>query len=204
MSGPQPFVADLQELHRRAREHLAGGALEDTDRGGTALKLLNEVLATGVVRVQRYTAHYLSVKGPHREAVKQEFGPHARQEQEHALRLAERIHQLGGWPDFKPEGLRSLDRSPPFDIQDRWGWILEESAAADLVLQTYRELLLYFADRDPVTRQLLEELLSTEVAHAQDLEARIRDSGPRPGSAPSVPAPDPTGSSAGRPRRPSA
>lgn len=202
MDGPQPFVADLQELHRRARVHVEEGT--HADGGETALKLLNDALATDVVRVQRYTSHYLSVKGPHREAVKQEFGPHARQEQEHALRLAERIRQLGGWPDFKPEGLRSLDRNPPFDVQDRWDWIREELEAEAFAIQTYRELLLYFADRDPVTRQLLEDLLSNEVAHARDLEARLRDSRPRPGSAPSAPAPDPTGSSAGRPRRPSA
>ncbi|RKH11290.1 bacterioferritin [Corallococcus sp. CA053C] len=202
MSGPQPFVADLQELHRRAREHLEEGSrVGDAE---TALKLLNDVLATGVVRVLRYTAHYLSARGPHREAVKQEFGPHARQEQEHALRLTERIQQLGGCPDFKPAGLRSLDASPPYDVQDRWDWIHEELAAADLVLQTYRALIPSFADRDPVTRQLLEDLLSQEEAHARDLEARIRGSGPRPGTAPSAPAPDPTGSSAGRPRRPSA
>ncbi|RKH62489.1 ferritin-like domain-containing protein [Corallococcus llansteffanensis] len=202
MSGSQPFVADIQELRRRAREHLEEGTR--VDDGETALKLLNDALATGIVRVRRYTAHCLSARGPHRDVVKQEFGPHARQEQEHALRLAERIQQLGGCPDFTPEGLRSLDTRPPYDVQDRWDWIREELAAADLVLQTYRELIPSFADRDPLTRQLLEDLVSREEAHARDLEARLRSSEPRPGSAPSGPAPDPTGSIAGRPRRPSA
>lgn len=172
MDGPQPFLADLRELHRRARAHLeAGTPAEDRE---AALKLLNDALATGLVRVLRYTSHYLSARGLQRDAVKQEFGPHARQEQEHALRLAERIQQLGGWPDFKPQGLRSLDPRPPFDVQDRWDWLREELEAQAVALQTYRALLPYFADRDPTTRKLLEDVLVSGEAHALELRARLR------------------------------
>jgi bacterioferritin len=106
-SGPQPFLSDIQELRRRAREHISQGAVTPgyhADRD-TVVKLLNEALATEIVCTLRYKRHYFMAKGIHAEGVAAEFLEHAHDEQQHADQIAARITQLGGAPDFSPDGL---------------------------------------------------------------------------------------------------
>src|SRR5262245_60954302 len=103
------FLSDIQTLRARAREHIERGAVTPgyaADRE-TVLRLLNEALATELVCTLRYKRHYFMANGIHSEAAKAEFLEHATQEQEHADRIAERIVQLGGAPNFAPDGLRS-------------------------------------------------------------------------------------------------
>ncbi|NVJ25783.1 MULTISPECIES: ferritin-like domain-containing protein [Myxococcus] len=170
-STPQPFVSDLQEIRRRAREHLEEGALTENYKGdvNTTLKLLNDALATEIVCVLRYTFHYVSAQGIHSEAVKDEFGEHAREEQEHALRLAERINQLGGRPDFNPDGLLSRSSSQYVEGQNLVDMIRENLVAERIAIETYRDLIRYFSDKDPTTRRLLEDILAKEEEHANDM-----------------------------------
>ena len=80
----QPFVADIQEIRRRAREHLEEGSLTSGYEGDvdTTVKLLNDALATEIVCVLRYTSHYVGAVGIHSESVKREFGQHAREDPE--------------------------------------------------------------------------------------------------------------------------
>src|SRR3978361_2314563 len=109
----KPFLTDVQELRRRARQHIEGGAVTDAYRADreTVIKLLNESLATEIVCVLRYKRHYFMAKGIHAEPVAAEFLEHANEEQEHADMLAERIVQLGGEPNFSPEGLSTRSHS---------------------------------------------------------------------------------------------
>ena len=69
-----------------------------------SIQLLNDALATEIVCVLRYTFHYIAAEGFNSESVKQEFGEHAREERQHALRIAERINQLGGRPTSARRG----------------------------------------------------------------------------------------------------
>jgi bacterioferritin len=168
---PQPFVSDIQEIRRRAREHLEEGARTENYEGDveTTLKLLNDALATEVVCVLRYTNHYISAVGIHSEAVKDEFGQHAREEQEHALRIAERINQLGGRPDFNPEGLLSRSASQYAEGHNLVDMIRENLVAERIAIETYRDMIRYFANHDPTTRRLLEDILTKEEEHANDM-----------------------------------
>src|ERR671918_878071 len=111
MSASQPsrgaFLSDIQTLRKRAREHIAQGAVTPgyhADRD-TVVKLLNEALATEVVCVLRYKRHFFMAKGIHAEGVAAEFLEHAADEQGHADQIAARIVQLGGKPNFSPDGL---------------------------------------------------------------------------------------------------
>src|SRR5688500_13130829 len=107
------FLTDVKELRRRAREHIEQGAVTtgyQADRE-KVIKALNEALATEVVCVLRYKRHYVMATGIHAQAVAQEFLEHANDEQGHADRIAERITQLGGEPDFNPDGLASRSHS---------------------------------------------------------------------------------------------
>ncbi|WP_242589426.1 ferritin-like domain-containing protein [Corallococcus macrosporus] len=137
------------------------------------LTLLNAALATKVVHVRCYTRDALCAAGPGSEAVKAAFGRNAREAQGHALRLAERIQQLGGRPDFHVGGLMSRG-----DTHDEEGRTLvellrENLAAERAAIETYRDLLPYFAERDPDTQRLLEELLTEEESHARALQALL-------------------------------
>src|ERR1700730_18326423 len=93
----QPFLTDVQELRRRAREHMEQGAVTSAYRADreAVIRILNEVLATEIVCVLRYKRHYYMATGIHAQSVAEEFLEHANEEQGHADLVAERITQLG-------------------------------------------------------------------------------------------------------------
>src|SRR3954468_18676621 len=102
-----PFLTDVKTLRERARQHLERGAVTDTYKGDVnkTIEILQSVLATELVCVLRYTMHSIAASGISSEGVKEEFATHAREEHDHVLQVAERINQLGGKPNFNPEGL---------------------------------------------------------------------------------------------------
>ncbi|HEV7477406.1 MAG TPA: ferritin-like domain-containing protein, partial [Burkholderiales bacterium] len=123
-------LSDIQTLRKRAREHIAQGAVTPgyhADRG-VVLKLLNEALATEIVCTLRYRRHYFMAKGIHAEGVAAEFLEHANEEQHHADQIAQRIVQLGGEPDFSPDGLSSRSHAEYVE-----GETLEDMIKEDLV-----------------------------------------------------------------------
>src|SRR5581483_1491646 len=88
-----PFLTDIQELRRRARQHMEQGAVTSSylaDRQAV-IRILNEVLATEIVCVLRYMRHYYMATGIHAQAIAQECLEHAKEEQSHADLVAERI-----------------------------------------------------------------------------------------------------------------
>ncbi|XXF75667.1 ferritin-like domain-containing protein [Myxococcaceae bacterium GXIMD 01537] len=167
----QPFVSDIKEIRRRAREHLEEGSLSSGYEGDVekTVKLLNDALATEIVCVLRYTSHFISAMGINSESVRAEFGQHAREEQDHALRLAERINQLGGKANFNPEGILTRSASEFSEGQNLVDMIRENLVAERIAIETYRDMVRYFANHDPTTRRLLEDILSKEEEHANDM-----------------------------------
>ncbi|WNZ64893.1 ferritin-like domain-containing protein [Myxococcus sp. MxC21-1] len=167
----QPFLTDITEIRRRAREHLEEGAITEDYEGdvNATIKLLNDALATEIVCVLRYTYHYIAAVGIQSESVKDEFGEHAREEQQHALRIAERINQLGGKADFNPEGLLSRSASQYAEGQNLVDMIKENLIAERIAIQTYQEMVRYFANHDPTTRRMMEDILAKEEEHANDM-----------------------------------
>src|SRR5580704_15060562 len=105
----KPFLTDVRTLRDAARKHMDKGAVTASYQGdvGKTIEILQSVLATEIVCVLRYTMHAVTATGIHSEGVKAEFATHAKEESEHAQQVAERINQLGGKPDFNPEGLAS-------------------------------------------------------------------------------------------------
>ena len=171
----KPFLTDIKTLRERARQHIENGAVTQgyTADRETVVKLLNEALATEIVCVLRYKRHYFMAKGINSESVKNEFLEHAQEEQEHADSIAERIVQLGGEPNFSPEGI--LDRS---HSQYAEGTTLEDMIKEDLVaeriaIDSYRQMIEYIGDDDPTTRRMLEEITAKEEEHAEDLASLL-------------------------------
>jgi bacterioferritin len=170
------FTTDIKELRRRARQHIADGAVTagyKVDRD-TALKLLNEALATEIVCVLRYKRHYFLATGLHSEGVKQEFLEHANDEQLHADQIAERITQLGGEPNFNPEGMVTRSHSEYVEGTSLTDMIKEDLVAERIAIESYGEMVRFFGDGDPTSRRLMEEIMAKEEEHANDLADLLR------------------------------
>jgi bacterioferritin len=167
----KPFLSDVQELRRRARKHIEEGAVTPGYQGDRekVIALLNEALATEIVCVLRYTMHAVAATGLSSEGVKAEFAEHAKEEQEHMNEVAERINQLGGKPNFNPEGLLSRSASQYGEASDLVEMIRENLIAERIAVDHYRELIRYFGDDDPGTRAMLEGILLVEEEHANDM-----------------------------------
>jgi len=165
------FLTDVKELRDRARRHIMDGAVTKSYGGDTetACRILNEALATELVCVLRYKRHYFMAKGIHSGSVKAEFLQHAAEEQAHADRIAERIVQLGGAPDFSPKGLLSRSHSEYVEGETLRDMITEDLVAERVAIESYREIGAYFAAFDTTTRQLIETIQASEEEHADDL-----------------------------------
>ncbi len=167
----QPFLTDVKTLRDRARQHLERGSVTPNYEGDVkkTIEILQAVLATELVCVLRYTMHAVAATGISSEGVKAEFATHAREEQGHAMEVAERINQLGGKPDFNPSGLASRSASEYGNAGNLIEMIKENLVAERIAVEHYRELIRYFSDRDPTTRHMLVGILAVEEEHANDM-----------------------------------
>jgi bacterioferritin len=165
------FVMDIKRIREDARKHMSDGPVTSSYGANreTVLKLLNDALATEIVCTLRYKRHYFMAKGINSEAVATEFAEHAAEEQEHADRIAERIVQLGGEPDFAPDGIRARAHSEYKEGTDLTDMIRENLIAERIAIDTYREIVRYLGEKDVTTRRLFEEILAVEEEHADDM-----------------------------------
>ena len=165
------FISDIKTIRERARQQIEKGAVTPSyGSGAEALcELLNEALATEIVCVLRYKRHYYMAEGVHSEGVKAEFLEHANDEQEHADRIAERIVQLGGEPNFSPEGLASRAHAQYEEGKTLRDMIREDLIAERIAIESYREMIAFVKESDPTTRKMLEEILASEEEHADDM-----------------------------------
>lgn len=168
----QPFVTDIQELRRRAQEHMEMGAVTPGYRADreTVIRILNEVLATEIVCVLRYKRHYYMATGIHAQAVAEEFLEHAKEEQEHADVAAERITQLGGEPDFNPAILAGRSHSQYVEGTSLLDMVREDLIAERIAVDSYREIISYLGDDDITTRKAMEKIMGKEEEHADDMK----------------------------------
>lgn len=167
----KPFLTDVRTLRERARHNMSSGAVTATYGGDVkkTIDILQSVLATEIVCILRYTMHAVTATGIASKGVKAEFAQHAKEEQEHMMAVAERIDQLGGTPNFNPEGLASRSASQYAEGENLLDMIKENLVAEQIAVDHYRELIRYFGDDDPATRVMLEGILSVEEEHATDM-----------------------------------
>ncbi len=112
---------------------------------------------------------------PQAETAAGEFLEHAVQEQEHADQLAERITQLGGEPNFSPEGLTSRSHSEYVEGESLKEMIKEDLVAERIAIDSYKEMIKFLGDNDPTTRRMLEEILAVEEEHADDMAGLLEN-----------------------------
>jgi bacterioferritin len=166
-----PFVSDVKKIRDKARQHMEKGAVTEGYKADTAsvVKVLNEALATELVCVLRYKAHYFAAKGINSEGVKAEFQQHANDEQQHADQISERITQLNGEPNLNPEGLASRSHSEYKTGDDLAAMIKEDLIAERIAIDTYRDIIHWLGEADPTSRRLMESILEKEEEHANDM-----------------------------------
>jgi bacterioferritin len=167
----KPFLSDIKTLRARAKKHLDQGAIGTTYGGDVkkTVEILQSVLATEIVCVLRYSQHAIAAHGISSEGVKAEFAQHAKEEWEHAQAVADRINQLGGEPNFNPEGLTTRSASQYSQGGNLVELIRENLIAERIAVDHYRELIRYFGDDDPGTRVMIEGILRVEEEHADDM-----------------------------------
>jgi bacterioferritin len=173
------FLTDIKTLRERARKHIEQGAITEGYKVDvkTAVKILNEALATEIVCVLRYKRHYYMASGIHSEAVAAEFLQHANEEQGHADEIAARIVQLGGAPDLNPDGLTSRSHAEYVEGETLIDMIKENLVAERIAIDSYREMIKYFGTDDSTSRRMLEGILAMEEEHADDLVSMLSELG---------------------------
>ena len=174
-------LTPVDELRRRARQQVSDGPVT-VDYGldpREVVQMLNEALATELVCVLRYKRHYYMAQGLKARFAAEEFAEHAQQEAEHADRLAERIVQLGGQPDFDPDTLTQRSHAQYHAGTELQEMLHEDLVAERVAIESYREMVRYLGDRDPTKRRMLEEILAVEEEHADDLVDLLSPDGPR-------------------------
>jgi bacterioferritin len=168
----KPFLSDVKTLRERARKNLEKGAVTDTYIGSVknTIEILQSVLATEIVCTLRYQMHAIAAAGISSEGVKDEFATHAKEEWGHATEVAERINQLGGKPNFSPEGILTRSASE-YGKQDLnlVEMIKENLIAERIAIDHYRELIRYFGTDDPTTAHMIKGILAVEEEHANDM-----------------------------------
>lgn len=169
------FLTDIETIRARARKEIEKGPVTeaygaDVER---VLQVLNEALATEIVCTLRYKRHYYTATGLYSEPVAAEFLEHAQEEQEHADRLAQRIVQLGGEPDFNPDTLTRRSHAQYDASVDLIEMIKEDLVAERVAIASYTEIAQWLGEGDPTTRRVFEDLLAQEEEHADDLRGLL-------------------------------
>jgi len=165
-----PLALDTGAIEA-ARKHLEDGAVTpgQTVWRDSIVALLNDSLATELVCVLRYKRHHYTAHGLASPAIAEEFMVHALAEAGHGDRLAERIVQLGGEPDFSPDTLSARSHARYDASTDLQSMLRANLEAERVAIETYRQMVVLIGDKDPTTRRLLEDILHDEEEHADEL-----------------------------------
>lgn len=137
--------------------------------------LLNKALEAELVCVLRYKRLHFAADVVPPPRIARAFLLHANEESAHADRLAQRIADLGGEPDFSSDSPARRSR-----IADEVSPSLHSMVASKLrteraAIETYHQALALLGDSDATTRQLLVGILSDKQNHAQELERWATD-----------------------------
>lgn len=143
----------------------------------TLLSRLNAALAEEWLAYYQYWVGAQVVEGAMRGDIQREFLEHAREEYEHANKLAKRIMELDGTPILDPQlwaANATCKYLPPkeFDVVS----LLKQNIASEkCAIYRYQDLADLTSGKDYTTCDLAKEILAEEEEHAQDLQDFARD-----------------------------
>jgi len=181
----QLHIADGDPPRMALNEGAIEAAKKNIDRGAVTphsgpwvkdiVKLLNDSLATELVCVLRYKRHHYTATGLKSPAIAAEFMVHATEEAAHADRIAERIVQLGGEPDFSPDSLTQRSHAEYNEAKDLKSMIRANLVAERVAIEVYSQLIDLIGEKDSTTRRLIQDILADEQEHADELSDWLED-----------------------------
>ncbi len=156
---------------KAARKSLDDGAVTPAygPHREAVIKLLNDSLATELVCVLRYKRHHFMATGLASPKIAEEFLIHANEESAHADRIAKRIVQLGGEPDFSPSTLLARSHAEYDESNDLKAMVRANLIAERVAIEAYHQMITLIGDKDSTTRRMLEDILAQEEEHADEL-----------------------------------
>jgi bacterioferritin len=143
----------------------------------TLIGVLNKAFSEEWLAYYQYWIGAKVVKGPMKEAVIAELVQHAADELRHADMLAARIIQLGGTPVTEPKEWYKLTNCG-YDAPDdpHVKAVLKQNIQGEqCAIMTYTKLLKLTEGKDPVTYNIVLQILQDEVEHEEDLQAEMED-----------------------------
>lgn len=175
------FILDIEQIRKSARIQMEKGAVTANYQADqkAILKILDSALATEWVCVLRYTQHAKSAQGLHAEPVAKHFFAHAKQEEDHANQLADRIKQLGGKPDLDPSSFARRSHTHYAESESLIDMIKENLVAERIAVDAYSAAIRFIGTTDPTTRRILESILQVEEEHADELADLLTAFDPR-------------------------
>jgi bacterioferritin len=181
MTQSTPSAHDKLELNdaglKAAKKSLDKGAVTPAygPHRESIIKLLNDSLATELVCVLRYKRHHFMASGLSSPKIAEEFLVHANEESAHADRIARRIVQLGGEPDFSPDTLLTRSHADYDESNDLKTMVRVNLIAERVAVETYHQMITLIGDKDTTTRRMLEDILADEEEHADELKDWLED-----------------------------
>ena len=141
------------------------------------LSVLNKAFADEWLAYYQYWLGAKVAKGPMKEAVIAELLQHATDELRHADMVAARIIQLGGTPVTEPKKWYEVTSCGYEAPDDPFvAAILKQNIQGErCAIGFYKRLLDITQGKDPVTYNMVLQILQDEVEHEEDLEALSED-----------------------------
>ena len=141
------------------------------------IKELNKALADEWLAYYQYWIGAKVAVGQMRNAVVEELEEHAKEELEHAEMLVERILQLGGTPLLDPANwYKETNCKYEIPSDPKVKVLLAQNIRGEqCAIEVYNKLAKMTRDVDPITYNMVLEILEDEVEHEEDLEALLED-----------------------------
>ena len=143
------------------------------------VNMLNKAYADEWLAYYQYWVGAKVACGRMRGIIAEELEEHAQEELEHAAKLTERIITLGGTPLLKPEDLlkeSNCGYDAPIDPQTK-ALVKQNIKGEQCAITTYKKILDFVKDKDPITYHLVLDILEDEVEHEEDLQSILADMG---------------------------
>ena len=173
--GQSPFITNIRLVRASARHYLEESAMTQGFNAEPAIvvRLLNAALALETRCVLHYRQRIPIAESSDSVNGKAELTRHANVEQNHVDRLRHRIAQLGGEPNVSLQGMLTQCPDEYSEEHSTADWIAEDLVAERLVMESYREVLLYIGNDDPRTRRLLMNIMADEEHQVVELARHL-------------------------------
>jgi bacterioferritin len=171
----KPHLTDVQTFRTRIREHIEKGVLTVGYRADcdTVLKLLNDALASATISVWRYQRYQPFAHGIYADQIAGQFVSRANEIQSHVDRIAKRIIELGGEPNFAADGTASRSSTNFAAGKSLVDLVKDDMIALCITIDSYKHILDYLNDRDPTTYAVMSTILAAEEKYASALAALL-------------------------------